>query len=60
MQRLSRVTRLLVALVAIALWPAGAAHAGTRTINFDDATAPCNFVSTQPLTSTSIVANERR
>ena len=41
---------LAVALAGLVLAPAAAA-AGTRTINFDDVTAPCNFGLTAPLTT---------
>jgi hypothetical protein len=50
MHRIPRVTPLLVAFVTIALWAASPALAGTRTINFDDVTAPTLFADTEPLT----------
>ena len=41
---------LLLAGLALTAWPA-ASHAATRTINFDDFTAPCGFsATTGPLT----------
>ena len=50
MHRPPRVTALLIAFVAIALCPASAALAATRTINFDDVTAPTLFADAEPLT----------
>ncbi len=47
MRRLPSAGALVGLLLALS---PGAALAATRTINFDDATAPCNFVSTGPLT----------
>src|SRR5215211_5325265 len=47
-----QIAAALALTAGAALLPAGPALAGTRTINFDDATtAPCSFISTGPLTT---------
>lgn len=50
MQNLNRALALTVALSSL-VFASSAAAAGTRTINFDDVTAPCNFTLTAPLTT---------